>query len=108
MKLLIISCVEEMQDCMKRLLNQAGAACMNVTSATSYRKGNQCAALSWFGRGSACEQANTLLMFSFTSDESAHRAIELINNYNAEFPSNFAPRAYILEVTASTNCCDLE
>ena len=108
MKLLIISCVEEMQDCMKRLLNEAGTACMNVTSATSYRKGNQCAALSWFGRGSACEQANTLLMFSFTSDESAHRAIELIDNYNAEFPSHFAPRAYTLNVAESTHLCNEE
>ena len=105
MKLLIISCIEEMQDCMKRLLHEAGASCMNVTAATGYRKGDACAALSWFGRGSACEQANTLLIFSFTSDEVAHRALMLIEHHNAEHPSNFSPRAYTLEVTASTPLC---
>ena len=104
MKLLIISCMEELQDRMKQILNEAGAACMNVTSATGYRKGDQCASLSWFGRGSACEQANTLLIFSFTTEEAARRTLELIDNYNAEYPSNFAPRAYTMEVTASTNC----
>ena len=107
MKLLIISCMEEMQNCMKSLLNKAGAACMNVTAASGYRKGDACAALSWFGRGSACEQANTLLIFSFTTDEVAHRAIELIDNYNAEYPCDFAPRAYTLEVSESTNLCNL-
>ena len=106
MKMLIISCMEDMQDCMKGLLNKAGAVCMNVTQATGYRKGDTCAALSWFGRGSACEQANTLLIFSFTTDEVAQRSIELIDNYNTEYPSNFAPRAYALEVSSSTRICN--
>ena len=105
MKLLILTCIEEMLDDMKGLLNQAGAQCMNVTSAESYRKSEACTALSWFGRGSACEHANTLLIFSFMPEASAHSAIELVNDYNLQHPSHFQPRAFSLDISESTSIC---
>ena len=102
MKLLIILCIEEMRETVAHLLHDAGVDCMGVTSFTGYRKSPQCSALGWFGRGSACEHASSLLMFTFTEELLAQKAIDLIDAYNAAHVSHFPLRGYVLEVSQFT------
>lgn len=99
MKLLVILCIEEMRETVARLLHDSGVGCMGVTSFKGYRKSTQCSALGWFGRGSACEQSSSLIMFSFTEAGPAHQAIHLLDVYNKEHASKFPPRGYVLEVS---------
>ena len=106
MKLLVIICLEEMQESIARILNDSGIGCMGVMPFNGYRKGNECPALGWFGRGSACEHTDSLLMFTFTESEMARKAIEAINLYNTEHSYQFAPRAYALEVSEFSKLTD--
>ena len=100
MKLLVILCVEDLQETVARLLHDTGISRMGVVPYRGYRKSARCTALGWFGRGSACEQADSLLMFSFTEETLARQAVVRIDQYNGEHASHFVPRAYVLDVDA--------
>ena len=99
MKLLIIVTVEDLQEDMSHILHDSGITNMNVVPVTGYRKNARCSALGWFGRGSACAQTHSLLMFSFTSEEIAHQTVSLIDRYNAERAQIIPPRAFVLDIS---------
>ena len=98
MKLLIILCVEELQELMASILHDSGITCMSVANITGYRKCTAGTSLNWFGRDTTCEHADSLMMFSFTSEDTAHKAIAIIDKYNETHACNFPPRGYVMDV----------
>ena len=50
----------------------------------------------WFASGD--EKFDSLFVFSFTADENADMAMELIKKYNTESGTNFPVRAFIVPV----------
>lgn len=98
MKLLVILSIVEEQKNVSCLLHQAGLDRFSVVNITGYKKSEMCAALSWFGQGSACEKTNSLMMFSFTSAEIAQQVIDHISQYNEGAERSFPLHAFVLDV----------
>ena len=98
MKLLIILSIVEEQPNVARLLHDAGLDRFSVVNVTGYKKSELCNALSWFGQGSACEKTNSLMMFSFTTEETAAQVISNISRYNEEKRRSFPLHAFVLDV----------
>ena len=98
MKLLVILSIVEEQRNAARLLHDAGLDRFSVVNITGYKKSEMCAALGWFGQGSACEKTNSLMMFSFTTEEIAQQVIRNINQYNDAAERSFPLHAFVLDV----------
>ena len=98
MKLLVILSIVEEQRNVARLLHEAGLDRFSVVNVTGYKKSELCTALSWFGQGSACEKTNSLMMFSFTSEDFAQQVIDDISRYNEESKRSFPLHAFVLDV----------
>ena len=98
MKLLVILSIVEEQRNAARLLHDAGLDRFSVVNITGYKKSEMCAALGWFGQGSACEKTNSLMMFSFTTEEIAQQVIHNISQYNEAAERSFPLHAFVLDV----------
>jgi hypothetical protein len=77
-----------------KMLEKAGVEIFSVGDITGYKKRGY--NVGWFGSDNG--KTNSIVMFSFTSAESAHRAIEIIEECNECNQSRFPVRAYILNV----------
>ena len=98
MKLLIILSIVEEQKNVAHLLHESGLDRFSVVNITGYKKSDMCAALGWFGQGSACEKTNSLMMFSFTSPNTAQQVIDHIGQYNEAADRSFPLHAFVLDV----------
>ena len=98
MKLLVILSIVEEQRNAAHLLHDAGLDRFSVVNITGYKKSEMCAALGWFGQGSACEKTNSLMMFSFTTEEIAQQVITKISQYNESAERSFPLHAFVLDV----------
>ena len=98
MKLLIILSIVEEQKNVAQLLHKAGLCRFSVVNITGYKKSEMCAALGWFGQGSACEKTNSLMMFSFTTPEIAQQVITQISQNNEAEEQAFPLHAFVLDV----------
>jgi nitrogen regulatory protein PII len=97
MKFFIVTCLKEYQEDVARIFKQAN---INVFSATDIIgfKDNQSLNLleDWFASGD--EKFDSLILFSFTNDENAEHAMELIMKYNETNETGFPVRAFIVPV----------
>jgi hypothetical protein len=99
MKLLIVTCLKEDKEKVARLFEEADVTAFSATETTGYKAGNTPDLItSWFA--SEKEHFNSCFLFSFTLQEKALKAIELIKNYNnsAEADSDFPVRAFVVPV----------
>ena len=94
MKLLVVLSIREIQDKVAKMLEKAGVEIFSVGDITGYKKRGY--NVGWFGSDNG--KTNSIVMFSFTSAESAHRAIEIIEECNECNQTRFPVRAYILNV----------
>ncbi len=97
MKFFIVTCLKEYQDDVCKIFKEAKINVFSATDVIGF-KDNQSLNLleAWFASGD--EKFDSLFVFSFTGDENADLAMELIKKYNEESGTNFPVRAFIVPV----------
>lgn len=94
MKLLVVLSIQELQERVAKLLESAGVDIFSVSEITGYKKRNY--NVGWFGIDNG--KANSIAMFSFTDEETAHRAIQMIEECDVCNKMRFPVRGYVLNV----------
>ena len=97
MKLLIVTCLNELLDDIKNIFNQADIDVFSTANIIGHRNGQAENMLAdWFASGD--EQADSVMFFTFTTESKAALSMELIMNYNKNLKENFPVRAFMLDV----------
>ncbi|MBS1509522.1 MAG: hypothetical protein JST86_01680 [Bacteroidetes bacterium] len=97
MKFLIVTCVHEMQDEVKKIFQQSGIYAFSATEVTGFKGEPPVHALQeWFASGD--EQFDSMMLFSFTTAENVAAAMEKIRTFNKEKAGNFPLRAFVMPV----------
>jgi len=100
MKLFIITCLKEYQDDVSKIFKQANINVFSAGDIIGHRDGQTENLLeAWFASGD--EQFDSLMIFSFTSDENAELGMNLIKDHNEKIDQNFPVRAFIVPVEKS-------
>jgi hypothetical protein len=101
MKLFIITCLKESFQTVSHLLKDNHIEIFSVTDITGF-KNNQAVnlAAAWFAAGD--EKFDSMLVFSFTTEQNATNCMTAIKRYNIEAPSDFPIRAFIIPVEAAS------
>ncbi len=102
MKLLIVTSLKEYQQTVSKIFEDAGIQVFSVSKTIGYKDDHRQNLLdNWFASGE--EEFDSIVLFSFTSDNNAATALELINKYNVASVSGFPVRAFIVPVEQSSN-----
>jgi hypothetical protein len=97
MKFFIATCIKENQEIVQKLLKDANIIVYSSTDIVGFKDNQQPNLLEeWFAAGD--EQFESSMIFSFTIDSNAFKAMDLIKQYNIENQSNFPIRAFIVPV----------
>jgi hypothetical protein len=97
MKFFIATCIKENQEIVQKLLRDANIIVYSSTDIVGFKDNQQPNLLEeWFAAGD--EQFESSMIFSFTIDSNAFKAMDLIKQYNIENQSNFPIRAFIVPV----------
>jgi hypothetical protein len=100
MKLLLVTCIKEDLGEVSKTFKQAGINVFSTTAITGYHEGNPHNLLEdWFVSGG--EAVNSMVVFTFTSEENAIIGLKLIIEYNETRKSDFPIRAFIMPVDQS-------
>ncbi len=100
MKLLIVTCLNEFLGDISKIFKQAEIDVFSTSNIIGHRNGNNQNMLAdWFASGD--EQADSVMIFTFTSQEKATLGAELIMNYNKSLGGSFPARAFVLDVEKS-------
>ena len=100
MKFFIVTCIKEHRDDVCRIFKQANIKVFSATDVVGFKdSGTENVMVDWFAKGE--QRFDSLMMFSFTSSESAQKGMELINEYNKSTDTNFPVRAFIVTVEAA-------
>ena len=100
MKLLFITCLQDFKDEITKLMKQAGVNVYSIAEMTGIRNGSSGNMLDdWFGVQDGLY--NSLMIFSFTTEEAAYRAMQHISAYNDSTESKFPVRVFIMPVEAT-------
>lgn len=97
MKLFIVTCLKEYNDDVCKIFKEAKISVFSTAEVIGIKDNGTLNLLAdWFASGD--EKFDSLFTFSFTSDENAEHAMELIKKYNEETGTNFPVRAFIVPV----------
>jgi hypothetical protein len=100
MKLFIATCLKEYLADVSKIFKQANIDVFSTIDITGHRDSRSTNILEdWFASGG--EQADSMMIFTFTSETNAERGMELIIDYNKNLKENFPVRAFILPVENS-------
>ena len=100
MKLLIVTSIKEYLQTVAALFDEAQIKVFSVSKTIGHKDGHTVNLLdNWFASGE--EEFDSIVLFSFTEDENAVAALELVQKYNAATASEFPVRAFILPVERS-------
>ncbi len=99
MKLLVVLSIKEYQERVASLLQDAGVTQFSVSNITGYKKRSE--NLGWFAANGSNAKTNSIMLFSFTSQEIAEKAIAEIDSCNIETNNPFPVHAFILDVENS-------
>ena len=105
MKMLVVTSIKEDMQQVTRIMEAAHVKVFSVSDTIGHKNEKDGFLLNnWFASGDSATQA--LFFFSFTENENAAKALELIKEYNSAAQSSFPLRAFILPVEACsyTNC----
>ena len=101
MKFFIVTCIKEHRDDVCKIFKQADINVFSATDVVGFKdSGTENVLLDWFAKGE--HRIDSLMMFSFTSSESATTGMELIEEYNQKLDSPFPIRAFIVPVDATS------
>lgn len=101
MKLLIITAVKEYSEQAVLLVRKAGITIFSATDISGFTDNSPHNLLDdWFSAGNA--RFNSVLLFSFTAEEQAKKAFELVQEYNQALADDFPLHACIVPVEAFT------
>jgi hypothetical protein len=97
MKLLIVTSLKDYRKEAIKLFHKAGIKVFSVSKTMGF-KGDDSANLmdSWFSND--VEYFDSIVLFSFTTDEKSSHALELVNLYNTENKNEFPIRAFIMSI----------
>jgi hypothetical protein len=97
MKLLIITSLKDYQKEAIKLFHKAGIKVFSVSKTMGF-KGDDSANLmdSWFSNDA--EYFDSIVLFSFTTDEKSNHALELVDSYNIDSKNEFPIRAFIMSI----------
>lgn len=100
MKLFITTLLKDYQEDVQKIFKEAKMEVFSAAEITGY-KGNEPLDLleEWFAAGD--EKFDSILFFSFTSDETAAQGMTLVKAYNEKNKNNFPVRAFIVPVEQS-------
>lgn len=98
MKLVVVLSITEYRERVAKMLHEAGITRFSTVQITGYKKMKSNPAMNWFGRGSAGEKTNSVLLFSFAPEEIADHVVESINQCNDEHPGRYPVHAFVLTV----------
>ncbi|MDE3143353.1 MAG: hypothetical protein KGL19_04315 [Bacteroidota bacterium] len=97
MKLFIVTCLKEYNDDVCKIFKAAKISVFSTAEVIGIKDNGALNLLEdWFASGD--EKFDSLFTFSFTADENAEHAMELIKKYNEETGTNFPVRAFIVPV----------
>lgn len=96
MKLLVVLSVKEYKRNVISLLEEAGVNRFSVMDITGYKK--KSGSISWFASHPDHGKTNSILLFSFATEEVANQAIDVINKCNEETESSFPAHAFVVDV----------
>lgn len=96
MKLLVVLSIKEYQERVASLLQDAGITRFSVSDIIGYRKRKE--NLGWFAADGSNAKTNSIMLFSFTTEEIAERAIVEIDSCNEETNNPFPVHAFIVDV----------
>ena len=97
MKLIVILSITEYQEQVIKLLYEAGVSRFSLMDITGYKRKKERVALNWFGTAAEAE-VNSILFFSFASEEVARSVIRVVETCNGEVQNPFPVHAFVLDV----------
>jgi hypothetical protein len=101
MKLFIVTSIKEHQPAVASIFRQAGISIFSLTETTGIRTERDTNLLDdWFG--SLDGEYNSIILFSFTPEVKASKAMQLISSYNEDQHGEFPVRAFVLPVEQSS------
>ena len=102
MKLLFVTCLEELKSDVMKLFNQAGVTVFSVSETMGVRDDRPANLLDdWFGNKEG--EFRSLFLFSFTNESTAALALDGIRRYNESAKTQFPVRAFVLPVEAASH-----
>lgn len=97
MKLLVVTAVQECMHDVSQIFNQAKISVFSITDTTGIKTSESINLIDhWFASGK--EKFDSVFIFSFTENENAEKALQLINEFNASRTTDFPIRGFILPV----------
>jgi hypothetical protein len=100
MKLLIVTCLKEYCNAVARIFEKASIQVFSMTDVVGKKDGHTTSLVdNWFSSGE--EEYDSALIFSFTNEGNAEKAMALINNHNSSVSNDFPIRAFMLPVEKS-------
>lgn len=96
MKLLVVLSIKEYQEQVAHLLQNAGVRRFSVTNIVGYKKKQE--NLGWFTIDSGNAKTNSIMLFSFATEEVANNAITEIDTCNLETENPFPVHAFVMDV----------
>ncbi len=101
MKLLIVTSLKEYQKEVTKIFYRANITVFSASETMGFKENHSVNLLdSWFGNGK--EHFDSIFLFSFTVEENANKAMELISAYNEASKTDFPIRAFIVPVEKSS------
>lgn len=102
MKLFIVTTLKDYQDAVIKIFKEAKIPVFSITDVVGFKDGHQPNILEdWFASGD--EKFDSLMIFSFTTEENALQAMSMVNDYNQENQTGFPIRAFIVPVEKVNN-----
>lgn len=97
MKFFIVTSLKEYQEDVCKIFKAANIHVFSATDLIGFKDNYSADLLSdWFASGD--EKFDSMLIFSFTTNENTERALELIKEYNETNQSGFPVRAFVVPV----------
>ncbi len=97
MKLFIITALKEHSEVVATIFKQSGITVFSATDIVGYKGDNLHPLLdNWFGAGDA--RFDSVMLFSFTGEANAEKALTQIQLYNSEQGCEFPLRAFIVPI----------
>ena len=102
MKLFIVTSIKECKEDVTQLFKKANIRAFSSTAVTGSKDVNgKDISDDWFASGDA--EFDSMVQFSFTTNENAQHAMELVKEYNNQKESNYPLRAFVLAVENSSH-----
>lgn len=99
--MLVITSIHEDLRAVSRIMDKAEIKVFSVSDTIGHKtEFSEYLPDNWFGKST--EGTNALFFFSFTADEKASTAVELVRTFNKESETKFPIRAFVLPVEQSS------